>query len=289
MTELNLREALALTQILIGGGQYSFQWNEMRQQLEELYSGHCSYKYSKKESNWNIVRGRICNETVLFDNVSELSNRKESDIKDFGRCHKKGVSIFYGANNIDTVLSELKPDIGDLVHMAVAKPKIDIEVILTVIGEIDHVRRYGDALLGDKETTLEIMEMLNIEKENDLKRILLDAFMSELFIRPANQQRDYKATSALSDVILFQKNSNDEFHVDGFAYPSVAHRGGINFAIRGSAFEQKMEIYECMTFEITEYLGYGLYGKHLKARSKAIDIAGKIEWCAVKKTSQNAP
>ncbi|MEQ1530021.1 MAG: hypothetical protein ABL925_11955 [Methylococcales bacterium] len=160
---------------------------------------------------------------------------------------KKVYPYFYGANNIDTVLSELKPEIGDSVHLAIAKPKINIEVILTVIGEIDHVRRYGDALLGDENTTSDIKKMLEIKEENDLKKILLDAFMSELFIRPANQLRDYKATSALSDVILSQKNSDDEFHIDGFAYPSVAHRGGINFAIRGSAFEQKMEICECIT------------------------------------------
>jgi hypothetical protein len=42
-------------------------------------------------------------------------------------------------NRLKVLLSEIKPEIGGLVHIAIAKPKINDEVILTVIGEIDHV------------------------------------------------------------------------------------------------------------------------------------------------------
>jgi hypothetical protein len=271
-----LKETMAFTEILRGGGQYRLSWDEIRKTLDELSRDHFSMRYPMN-TNWNIFRGRIDNKTELFENVDQLSSRKKSEITNYGRCHKPAMSIFYGANNLDTVLAELKPEIGDLIHVAKARPKK--EIFLSVIGELDHVRRYGKGLIGDEKDILDFKSMLNnIQTENNLKAIFLDAFMSELFITPAYQQLDYKATSALSDVIFSKEIAEDKFAIDGFAYPSVAHRGGINFAIRGSQFTEIMEIYECMTFKIVDYLGYGLYAKHQKAKSKIIDRNGKIEW-----------
>lgn len=268
-TNHNLKEILNFTEMLTGGGQYRLSWEDIRNAFDELLQIHCSMKYSM-ESDWTIFRGRIDNETKLFDNINQLTNRKDKDIKDYGRCHKPLMSVFYGANNINTVLSELQPEIGNRVHIAKAKQKTNKEIALTAIGELDRVRRYGKGLFNND--IKEFMSILdNIQDQTNLKRIFLDAFMSELFIKPASKQQDYKATSAISNFIL----SKD---IDGFAYPSVAHRGGINFAILGTKFEQKMEIYECLTFEIIDYLGYGLYNFTQKEKSKTIDKNGNIEW-----------
>lgn len=228
-------------------------------------------------SDWIIFRGRISNDTKLFENVSQLSNRRGEDIKDYGRCHRPSTSVFYGANNLDTVLSELSPEIGDRVHIAVARPRKSSRVILTAIGEIEHVRRYGRALIGNDESRKIFQTFLDdIKSDAALQMLVLDAFMSELFIRPADRWSDYKATSALSDILFSAKQG--DLAVDGFAYPSVAHRGGINFAIPGARFSERMEIYDCMAFEITDYLGFGIYGRTKYATSKAVAEDGTIDW-----------
>lgn len=278
MENLALKEMVALTEILIGGGQYSLTWEKIRESLDELTNNHLSIRYPMT-TPWTIFRGRIDNKTELFDNISQLSNRNASDITDYGRCHSPNVSIFYGANNIETVLSELKPDIGDLVHIVRATPKINEQVILTVIGELDHVRRYDKGIIGDNVDIESLQEIVkNITDEDNFKKIFIDAFLSELFIKSANQKRDYKATSALSDILFSKQIATNQYEIDSLAYPSVAHRGGINFAIRCSSFVQKMQIDKCLTYKITDYVGYGIYGWHINAESKTIDNEGKINW-----------
>lgn len=229
-------------------------------------------------SEWGTFRGRIENSTDLFENISQMSCRDPVDVKDYGRCHRPSVAVYYGANNLDTVLSELSPEVGDRVHVAVARPKGNAEIVLTAVGEIDHVRRYNRAFIGNEKTLAIIQGLLdNVKSDSELRKIYLDAFMADLFLSPASRASDYKATSALSELI-FSASTGGKPILDGFAYPSVAHRGGMNFAIQRPAFLAKMNVTHCMAFEIIDLLGYGLYGRKQYAKSKSIASDGAIEW-----------
>jgi hypothetical protein len=126
-----------------------------------------------------------------------------------------------------------------------------------------------------------IQELLdNASDESSIKTMLMDAFLSELFISPARTPREYKATSALADILFSVKveDGNKLLSLDGFAYPSVQNRGGINYAIRSDRFSECMEIYHCMAFEIINYLGFGIYGRKKYAESTAIDSVGNVTW-----------
>ena len=220
---LPFQAVLALTEQLSGGSRRRLPWDQIRRILDDLTANHFWFGYPMS-SDWAIFRGRIDNDTRLFDNASQLSNRKAEDIRDYGRCHRPSRAVFYGANNLDTVLSELSPEIGDRVHVAVARPKKAKNVVLTAVGEIEHVRRYGRALVGNDESRKMIQEFIdNIKSEAELKTLFLDAFMSDLFITPASKRADYKATSALSDII-FSAQIDGRPILDGFVYP----REGLN-------------------------------------------------------------
>lgn len=274
---LPFQAVLALTEQLTGGSSHRLPWMQIRKILDDLTEGHIWLGYPMP-IDWGIFRGRVDNGTDLFENVSQLSCRDPRDVKDYGRCHRPSVAIYYGANNLDTVLSELSPEVGDRVHVAIARPKVDGEVVLTAIGEIDHVRRYNRALIGNEETLRIIQELLdNVKSESDLRKVFLDAFMADLFLAPASRTSDYKATSALSDII-FSASNDDKPILDGFAYPSVAHRGGMNFALHRPALLAKMNVTHCMAFEIIDSLGYGIYGRRQYAKSKSIVADGTIEW-----------
>ena len=252
-------------------------WAQIRQLFDDLTDGHLWLGYAMP-MEWGAFRGRIENGIELFDNISQLSCRRPDDIRDYGRCHRPSISVYYGANNLDTVLAELSPEIGDLVHVAVARPKAIDDVVLTAVGEIDNVRRNNRALIGNDDTLAIIRKLLDsISSEADLKTVFLDAFMADLFLAPANHASDYKATSALSDIIFSASNDGKPI-LDGFAYPSVAHRGGMNFAVQRAAFLTKMAVTQCMAFEIIDYLGYGIYGRKQYAKSKSIASDGAIQW-----------
>ena len=274
---LPFQAVLALTEQLTGGSSQRLSWTHIRQILDDLTEGHFWLGYPMP-GEWGTFRGRIENSTDLFENVSQMSCRDPSDVKDYGRCHRPSIAVYYGANNLDTVFSELSPEVGDRVHVAVSRPKTNAEIVLTAIGEIDHVRRYNRALIGNEETLAIIRGILdNVKSDSDLRKIFLDAFMADLFLAPASRASDYKATSALSDII-FSASMDERPILDGFAYPSVAHRGGMNFALHRSAFLAKMEVIHCMAFEIIESLGYGIYGRKQYAKSKSIASDGAIEW-----------
>lgn len=252
-------------------------WTHIRKILDDLTAGHFWLGYPMP-SEWGTFRGRIDNSTDLFEHISQMSCRDPVDVKDYGRCHRPAVAIYYGANNLDTVLSELSPEVGDRVHVAVARPKGNAEIVLTAIGEIDHVRRHNRALIGNEETLAIIRGLLDhVKSDSEVRKIFLDAFMADLFLAPVSRASDYKTTSALSDIV-FSASKDGRPIFDGFAYPSVAHRGGMNFAIHRSAFLTKMEVTHCMAFEIIEPLGYGIYGRRQYARSKSISSGGAIEW-----------
>ena len=276
-TSLPFQAVLALTEQLTGGSRHRLAWAQVRQILDDLTEGHFWLGYPMP-GDWGTFRGRVENDADLFENVSQLSCRNPDDVKDYGRCPRPSVAVYDGANNLDTVHSELSPEVGDRVHVAVARPKVSDEIVLTAIGEIDHVRRYNRALIGNEETLAIIQGLLdNVKSEGELKKIFLDAFMADLFLAPASHASDYKATSALSDII-FSASKDGKPILDGFAYPSVAHRGGMNFAVHGPAFLAKMEVTHCMAFEIIDSLGYGIYGRKQYAKSKSIAPDGAIEW-----------
>lgn len=247
---LPLSVAVAVAEQLLGGSRHRLPWDELRKILDDLTVGHAWLMYPMS-CNWRIFRGRICNENQLFANSNELTHRVPEEITGYGRCHQPHRSIFYASNNLDTVFAELEPEVGDRVHVAVAGPNAANAVRITAIGEIEHVRRYGVPLIGNHDTTEIIQDWLGpLQTEESLRRILIDAFLSDIFSKQALSDRDYKLTSALSDIII-SASLNDKILCDGFAYPSVAHRGGINYALDGDRFYERMAIYECMVFEIT--------------------------------------
>jgi hypothetical protein len=138
----SLKLTLAMIEQIIGGAAIRAPWEELRELLDNLTNGHPWWEYTLP-ANYTIYRGRVDRDTDTFNNIKDLSFRNTEYVKDYGRCHKPGVSVFYGANNLDTVLSELSPDIGDRVHVSLARVKQNRILRVTAIGEIDYVRRYG--------------------------------------------------------------------------------------------------------------------------------------------------
>lgn len=269
---------IAMIEQLRGG----FAHRLPQQQLGELIDAllrEMPYLAYPQNDKLRLFRGRL-DAQELLSSPGEFSYRPLRYSHDFGRCHQPGVTVFYGASNLDTVFSELTPEISSRLHIGVAKLRPEAQLLLTAIGEIDHVRRYGRAFVGDAESTHILTEMLNQANEAEKARMLLvDAFFADMFLQPAAKQRDYKVTSALSALLLDVKSDkHPEISIDGFAYPSVAHRGGINFAVRPDRFDALFE-WECfMAFEVTNNLGFGIYGYQKYAEGSSLDHEGNILW-----------
>jgi hypothetical protein len=272
--------ALAMIEQLRGGTAQRAPLPQLNVMIDSLLRG-VPYLGYEMSSGFHVFRGRIDNAVDRFDTPGEFSYRPLAISREYGRCHRPGTTIFYGASNLETVLSELAPEVGDRVHVGVARVRKEQSIWMTAISEIDFVRRYGRPLIGSDNDAKQLQAILRAAGDAERVRMLLvDAFFADLFAQPASKPRDYKATSMLASLLLKARNNDTTRSLDGFAYPSVAHRGGLNFAIRPDRFDSVMEWEHFMVFEVTDYLGFGLYGQRQTTKASKVK-AGHIEWEAV--------
>lgn len=268
--------ALAMIEQLRGGMIRRLQSNEIKRVIVGLFEGMPYLGYSVGAPE-RFFRGRICNASKLLDKPSEFSYRQPDNVKDYGRCHSPATPIFYCSSNLDAVLSELGPEVGDRIHVGMASAKEKSKLLLTSIGEIDYGRRYRRPVIGNQEAYNILYDELSKIKTQNLERykrvLVIDAFFSDLFALPARKQHEYRSTSALS-TLLFQKIAG----LDGFGYPSVEHRGGVNYAILPKSFDEKMEWIEFRVLEVVEYLGFGIYGTKIYATASETDEDEKLIW-----------
>ena len=261
-----------MIQQLNGGAALTWPAQKLRYLIDSLLRGIPYLGYRFEHGSLKVFRGRIGDSHNFFSAPSDFSYVPHNEVKSAGRCHSVGNSIFYGSLNLDTVLSELTPEIGDRVYVGVATVKISQLLTLSCIGELDYSRRYDKALIGDQNGFLQLQNLLkSMPPEEHIRNLLVDAFFADIFSKPAYKSRDYKVTNALSDLLLESKV------LDGFFYPSVAHRGGLNVAIIPERFDGIMKWEHFMAFEINDFMGYGLYGRQQLASATEV-VDGVIKW-----------
>ncbi|NRA17473.1 MAG: RES family NAD+ phosphorylase [Oceanospirillaceae bacterium] len=222
-----------------------------------------------------FYRGRIS--PVSLDTPGEYSYCPKEKSKSYGRCHSPGTTVLYGASDIQTVVSELAPEIGEVVYVGKAKILAPYKATFTAVGELDHIRRYDRSLFKDNKTRETIYSSFGeLNREDATRALLVDAFFAEAFSKPASKDNEYKITSALIEYLLDPTKLKK--YVDAVAYPSVAHRGGINYAIRPEAFDEHCEWANFYAYEITGNYGYGLYTINLVGVGELYDGEQRIEW-----------
>lgn len=127
-----------------------------------------------------------------------------------GRMNARGISVFYGATNVETAISEVRPPVGSQVltgRFDIIRPirLLDLNALstVTVTGSIfdpDYAHRLGWA-----------------QFLKTFRRLMVQPVM------PEAEHNDYLATQAVADYLA----SSDELQIDGILFPSVQQgRGG---------------------------------------------------------------
>ena len=252
-----LPNALTMIEQLRGGLIHRCRREELRNIVDALISG-VPVMYYPVNQEFLLFRGRIENDIIL-NSPGEFSYCPIEYSKSYGRCHKPNTTIFYGANNLNTVLSELSPEIGDTVFVGVAKVKKSHNIRFTSIGELDYQRRFTTALYGGDHTSQSMYDaMRDINDQMRIRALLVDAFLAEQFSMKASKSNEYKLTSTLIEILLSPNRFAGE-PMDGVIYPSVAHRGGNNYVVLPNSFDDKFEWDYFKSIEIVDDIGYGLF------------------------------
>lgn len=144
-----------------------------------------------------------------------------------GRMNARGISVFYGATDVETAIAEVRPPVGS--QVAVARFTIERELLILDLTALDSVIESGSIFDEDWLSRLERAKFLS-----RLSKVLARPVM------PDDEAFDYLVTQAAAD---FLSSENDPV-CDGVMFPSVQTDGdGLNVVLfRNSAIVEDLEI-----------------------------------------------
>lgn len=287
---LTMEQALAAMDMLHPDSYARYTWEKLRHLISVAVAGHHAPVIEDTPIK-PMIRGRAVtikpagqyaqpDSTRLLGNLADLSIPPASSVVSYGRCHVPGSPVFYAAFDEATVLGEIAPERGSLVYLLTCAPRPEMTFRTALIGEIDHIRRYGRSSILSLENSQvrEILDWIrNAGTQADYVRLVTDAFLAELFSRKAATTNDYKASSAVAGLFLDLDVDNPGTS-EALYYPSIANRGGMNIALTRRCYEEKVIPISCKVVLISAYFGYGIYKTQTIATSTNFGEDGSITW-----------
>jgi hypothetical protein len=153
----------------------------------------------------------LCRARVFQSDVRLIEALKRPDLEigpppwrsaPAGRMNARGISVFYGATNVDTALAEVRPPVGSRV----------------VVGRFELIRSIR---LLDVEILREVFVEGSVFDADYLRRLARGTFLGRLSERmtrpvmPDDEPFDYLVTQAIADYLA------TEMSLDGMIYPSA--------------------------------------------------------------------
>ncbi len=209
--------------------------------------------------------------------ASDLGHPPPDETITNGRCHQQGKPLLYCSLYEETALAEIRAELGELYVISTFSLQKGFRVIR--IGDFDYYRRtFRTSIGGAKPESSKRYKALRDSGEDWLIPALIDAFLADEFIKPATTQTDYKITSSFADILLNDLPKSEK--IDAIMYPSVAFREGVNFAVRTEAYKSKLKLVnaDSKIIEITDVVGYGIFGWKLLATLNSINSEGRLDW-----------
>lgn len=278
--------ALDVIAWLRGGVKSRLHYRQIRPYVAAL--ARCSvYQVYSLPEELTIHRARHLKENKWPESVADLGPPPPHKASNFGRCHQPNQPICYCSLYEDTALAEINAELA--AQYVVATFKLPENIRFISIGDFDCYRRTGKTSIGE-ENPVSVKAYAEIPaKEDWIIPALIDAFLADEFIKRATLPTDYKITSALSEVLL-NGTLNPSHPIDAIIYPSVEFRHGVNFAVRPDAnpYTSKLKLVEAETkiIEITDVVGYGIFGYRQLATLKPVNFRGLLDWDPTKESSQ---
>jgi hypothetical protein len=230
----------------------------------------CNYMRVELEHPFLLLRGRRLEGNPPHKQISELVAPTPEKVKQYGRCNTPGNPIFYGTAQPtprhvflgaeSVVTSEMGIKTGESIQFISCRLKEGKKLWCHIVGFSDYLRRHQDFP--------HFLKGLSIDKKNDIQRLhtkqigkdlhdqnrhyLADAFFAEEFRKQVkDEETDEYRITALYSKIHIENN-------DAVIYPSVAHLGGWNIAIRPEVFNESFEIEDSYATRVLSDWGYGM-------------------------------
>lgn len=218
-------------------------------------------------------RGRKCGTTAgwpsVFDTVYPPAPRARAD-----RLNNAGEPLLYASTRPDTVFAELNAQTGDFIHLIGLRVKQRAGVCLFAIGDWSEVYQAGFSRITAGDPVSVLKRMMNDMGVESARRIVyVDAFLSSILADALAVTNGYLHTRTLREAV-FRKR----LVAEGFFYPSVKHRVGMNLAVKTDAFDAKFQVCASQVVEITRVREFGFFDFVPRRHAKYFDENGEFLW-----------
>jgi RES domain len=220
-----------------------------------------------------FFRAVRCDSNQGFQNASRVSYPPPSLAK-ANRMNEAGHPVLYTSVNQYTPLEEIDAMPGDFVQVAVYKLVNGSTLKAGIVGELTQVQRSGRALSSER-LGKELQRILTkISLEAGKSYVFTDSVLSSILRDPDASASGYVHSRVLSR-LLFEKLKAP---IEAIMYPSIAHEGAMNLAIKPGAADTKLTLTSTFVLRIKERYDYGLYDLEVVRRARGQHRDGFIDW-----------
>jgi hypothetical protein len=201
-----------------------------------------NYKQKIPKFQRVTVNPRILKENIRINDLNYLANPPEKCVKRYGRANNIGESVFYATFDPLTALSEMRPNIGDLITISNWKLKNDYKLRIAPIfknNSIDGII-YNETLLNIIEKYQKEITQHEISLREQIEIII--QFISDCFSKEVDDSNhyDYFLSAYYSKRIFCELQGGN---IEAILYPSVRQSLTLNnIVIKPSVLNKNYEI-----------------------------------------------
>jgi hypothetical protein len=196
------------------------------------------------------VNNRVLDENTRIKNIDSLKYPPYEKVTKYGRCNLPKNSVFYGATTPLSIISELKPNIGDKVTISVWKLKKQKTLkFCPIFFEQPQNSMVNISSIKLQQVFYETLKR-DAPKEMHESIINLSKFIAFQFSKHVNYgcDKDYIFSAYFANKIL---NELDGGTIDGIIYPSVKMNLQLeNIALKSNVFDENYELIEVQESEV---------------------------------------
>lgn len=232
-----------------------------------------------KEIQRVTINRRILRRNARLHNISYLKY-PPAQFAGYGRCNVKNQSVLYAGFDYVTILSELKPEVGDLITISYWENKAEHPMRCNTI--------VGHQPAGDVINPMTFRARSAIEREiNKYPPNLRSLFTAQIeFLADAFSRRvaPRPVINYLFSAYFASKLLGPEMNFDAINYASVQQRLSLNnIAIRADVFDRLFELKEAKEMIVvgSPYGETGNFGgmfSHGTASAREADANGRLIW-----------
>jgi len=204
-----------------------------------------SYMYNEQEFpeiHRLTINKKILGSNKRISNISHLKYPPSELVKSYGRCNQPGQSILYASFGILSILSEMKPELGDLITVSTWKT---INNATLTFCPIFRNQPPDDTInVTSFNYNKQFQKLLKEHPKNVASKIeFLNQFVADVFskrFRHNSNDINYLVSAYFSDIMLYKYQNHN---IEAIFYPSVQQKLAFeNLAIKPDVFDAKYKL-----------------------------------------------